>query len=53
MNLLFIILAVVAVVLLFTGGFVHALNFLLWIGVILLVVAIIAFIFRAISGRRV
>jgi hypothetical protein len=53
MNILFIIVAVVAIVLLFTGGFVSSLNFLLWIGLILLILAVIAFLIRLISGRRV
>ncbi|WP_374947233.1 hypothetical protein [Agreia sp.] len=52
MNLLFIIVAVIAVILLFTGGFVSSLNFLLYVGIILLVIAIIAFIVRALTGRK-
>lgn len=52
MNLLFIIVAVIAVILLFTGGFVSSLNFLLYVGIILLVLAVIAFIVRALTGRR-
>jgi hypothetical protein len=52
-NILFIIVAIVAIILLFTGGFVSSLNFLLWIGLILLILAVIAFLIRLISGRRV
>lgn len=52
MNLLFIIVAVIAVILLFTGGFVSSLNFLLYVGIILLVIAVIAFIVRALTGRK-
>ncbi|MDI2098501.1 hypothetical protein [Ruicaihuangia caeni] len=52
MNLLFVIIAIVAIVLLITGGFVQSLNFLLWVGLILLVLAIIAFLIRAFTGRR-
>jgi hypothetical protein len=52
MNILFIVVAVIAVVLLITGGFVQSLNFLLWVGVILLVLAIIAFLIRALTGKR-
>lgn len=52
MSSLFIILAVIAIILLFVGGFVQALNFLLWIGIILLIVAVIGWLFRLISGRR-
>ncbi|WP_162243194.1 MULTISPECIES: DUF4175 domain-containing protein [unclassified Leifsonia] len=52
MNLLLIIVAVVAVILLFTGGFVSALNWLIWVGIILLVIAVIAWLLRVISGRK-
>jgi len=52
MNILLIVVVVIAVVLLLTGGFVQSLNFLLWVGVILLVIAVIAFLARVITGRR-
>ena len=52
MNVLLIVVAVIAIVLLLTGGFVPTLNFLLWVGVVLLVIAAIAFLARTISGRR-
>ena len=52
MNILFVIVAIIAIVLLITGGFVQSLNFLLWVGVVLLILAVIAFLFRMISGRR-
>jgi len=52
MNILFVIVAIIAIVLLITGGFVQSLNFLLWIGVVLLVLAVISFLIRMISGRR-
>jgi hypothetical protein len=51
MGLLFIIIAIIAIVLAVTGGFVHALSFLLWVGIVLLVLAVIAFLIRSISGR--
>ncbi len=51
MNILFVIIAVVAVVLLLTGGFVASIHWLLWVGVVLLILAIIAFLIRALSGR--
>jgi len=38
MNILLIVVIVVAVVLLVTGGFVQSLNFLLWVGIVLLVI---------------
>jgi hypothetical protein len=53
MNILFIIIAIVAIVLAITGGFVHAVSFLLWVGIVLLIIAVIAFLIRALSGRRV
>ncbi len=53
MNLLLIIVAIVAVVLLITGGFVQSLNFLLWVGIVLAIIAVIMFLARVISGRRV
>ena len=52
MNTLLVIVAIVAIILLLTGGFVQSLNFLLWVGVVLLVVAGIAFLARSITGRR-
>jgi hypothetical protein len=52
MNILFVIVAIIAVVLLITGGLVQSLNFLLWVGVVLLVLAVLAFLVRMISGRR-
>lgn len=53
MNILLIIIGVVAVVLLLTGGFVQSLNFLLWVGIVLAVIALIVWLVRMISGRRV
>lgn len=51
MNTLFIVVAIIAVVLLFTGGFVPSLNFLLWVGIVLLVIAAISYFARSMSGR--
>jgi predicted membrane protein len=53
MNLLLTILVIVAVILLITGGigFGGALQFLLWIGIVLAIIAIILFIVRAMGGR--
>ena len=53
MNILLIVIIVVAIVLAITGGLVQSLNFLLWVGLILAVIAIIAFLVRVITGRRV
>ncbi len=52
MNALFAIVAIIAIVLLFIGGFVKAVNFLLWVGIVLLILAVIAWLFRYLSGRR-
>lgn len=52
MSTLFVLLIIIAVVLLFIGGFVKAVSFLLWVGIVLLIIAVIAWLFRYISGRR-
>jgi hypothetical protein len=52
MNILLIVVAVIAVILLFTGGFVQALNWLLWVGIILLVLAVIVWLIRLLTGSR-
>ncbi|MES1169662.1 MAG: hypothetical protein ABUL47_03125 [Leifsonia sp.] len=52
MNILLIIIGIIAVVLLRTGGFVHALSFLLGVGLVLAVIAVIVWLVRVISGRR-
>ena len=52
MSTLAIIIAIIAIVLLITGGFVQSLNFLIWVGVVLFVIAVIAFLLRSISGRN-
>ncbi|MGC5172329.1 hypothetical protein ACPW96_16150 [Micromonospora sp. DT81.3] len=52
MNILALVIIVVAVVLLITGGFVQSLQFLLWIGLILAAIAVVLFLVRALSGRN-
>ncbi|MFZ7087499.1 hypothetical protein [Curtobacterium sp. RRHDQ10] len=52
MNALLIVLAVIAVILLFVGGFVASVKFLLWVGIVLLVIAVIAWLLRTLTGRR-
>jgi len=52
MNILVIIIVVVAIILLFTGGFVSSLQFLLYVGIALLVIALIVFLLRFITGNR-
>jgi hypothetical protein len=51
MSILFVIIAIVAIVLAVTGGLVHAVSFLLWVGIVLLILAVIAFLIRSIGGR--
>ncbi len=52
MSLLGIIIAVIAIALLLTGGFVKALSFLLWVGVALAIVAAIVFLVRYLGSGR-
>jgi hypothetical protein len=52
MNILVVVIAVVAIILLLTGGFVQSVNFLLWVGLILLIIAAIVFLLRFLSGNR-
>jgi hypothetical protein len=52
MNILLIVVAIIAVILLFTGGFVQSLNFLLWVGIALLVIAVIVWLVRMMTGSR-
>ena len=52
MTTLIVIIAIVAVVLLFVGGFVQALQWLLWVGIVLLIIAVIVWLLRFITGRR-
>jgi len=51
MNVILIVVAIVAVALLITGGLVESLNFLLWVGIVLAVIAIIIWLVQYISGR--
>jgi membrane-bound ClpP family serine protease len=51
MPALAIILVIVGLVLLFLGVFVEAVKFLLWIGVVILVVGIIVAVLRAIRRK--
>ncbi len=52
MNALLVILAVIAVILLFVGGFAASLKFLLYIGIVLAVIALIVWLMRMLTGRR-
>lgn len=52
MGVLIVIAIVVAIVLILLGVFVEVAKFLLWIGIVLLVIALIGWLLRYISGRR-
>jgi hypothetical protein len=52
MNILVVIIAIAAIALLITGGIVPTLNFLLWVGLVLLVIAAIVFLVRYLSSNR-
>ncbi|WP_166806283.1 hypothetical protein [Cryobacterium cheniae] len=52
MNILLIVIAIIAVALLLTGGFVESLNFLIWVGIVLVVIAVIVWLVRMMSGKR-
>jgi hypothetical protein len=52
MNILLIVVAIIAIILLLTGGFVQSLNFLLWVGIVLLVIAVIVWLVRMLTGSR-
>lgn len=51
MNMLLVIIAVIAIALLITGGLVETLNFLLWVGLVLAVIAVIVWLVQYISRR--
>jgi len=52
MSPLTVVIAIIAIILLITGGFVQSLNFLLWVGIALLILAVISFLLRSMSGRQ-
>lgn len=52
MNGLLLIAGVIAIVLLLVGGFNQALNFLLWVGIILLILAVLGWVFGRARGTR-
>lgn len=52
MNALFPIIIVIAIILAIVGGLVEAVNFLLWVGIVLLILAAIGWLIRSMSGRK-
>lgn len=51
MPALLIIAIIVGLVLLFSGIFVGALKFLLWVGIVLILLSVIGWLLRSIRGR--
>jgi threonine/homoserine efflux transporter RhtA len=49
-HTLWVVIAVIGIILLIVGGVSSALNFLLWVGIVLLVIAVILFILRMVRG---
>ena len=52
MDILLTIVIIVAIVLAVTGGLVQSLNFLLWVGLVLAALAVIAWLIRSMTGRN-
>ncbi len=50
MNIILTIVVIVAIVIAITGGLVQSLNFLLWIGLVLLAITVIFWLIRALTG---
>ena len=51
-NLIALIVIIIAVLLMIFGGINQSLQFLLWVGIVLAVIAVIVFLLRFIGGRR-
>lgn len=51
MNILIAIIAIIAIALLLTGGLIESLQFLIWVGIVLAILAAIVFLVRYLSGR--
>lgn len=52
MNILFLIILIIAIGLAIVGGLVKAVNFLLWVGLVLLILTVIAWLLRSLMGNR-
>jgi hypothetical protein len=52
MNIFLFIIIVIGVVLLIVGGVVEAVRFLLWVGIVLAIIALIVWLLRVITGSR-
>jgi len=52
MSIAMIVIVTIAIILAITGSLVQSLNFLIWVGLVLFVLAVISLLLRAISGRK-
>ncbi len=52
MDKILLIIIVIAIILALVGGLVKAVNFLLWVGLALLIISVIAWLLRSLTGRR-
>lgn len=51
-NIIALIIIIIAVLLMIFSGLMEGLQFLLWVGIVLAVIAVIVFLLRFIGGRR-
>jgi hypothetical protein len=52
MNILFLVIIIIAIILAITGGFVASIHWLLWVGIVVLVIAVIFWLIRVLTGSR-
>jgi hypothetical protein len=52
MNILLIVVIIIAIILAITGGIVASIHWLLWVGIVVLVIAVIIWLVRVLTGRR-
>jgi hypothetical protein len=47
-----LVIFIIAIILLITGGLIETLRFLLWVAVVLFIISVIMFLLRSIGGRK-
>ena len=52
MNVAAIVIIIIAVIIAITAGLVEALNWHLWVALVLAIIAVVMFLLRVISGRK-
>jgi Flp pilus assembly protein protease CpaA len=52
MSPLTLVIFIIAIILLITGGLIETLRFLLWVAVVLFVISVIMYLLRSIGGRK-